>query len=147
MKGKKKYAIIISIAAVIVLMTTVLAMAGSDEKIVRDLIDERTVTLNNYYDGDMKKEEAREKIKKLETDNLMEQDLENIDLYFQTDIDRINEFEITSVKITHEDEDMICADVYIKWDVDTVTGSDSFICDYSVICVKEGNGYKLAQFF
>ena len=30
MKGKKKYAIIISIAAVIVLMTTVLAMAGSD---------------------------------------------------------------------------------------------------------------------
>ena len=59
MKGKKKYAIIISIAAVIVLMTTVLAMAGSDEKIVRDLIDERTVTLNNYYDGDMKKEEAR----------------------------------------------------------------------------------------
>ena len=129
MKGKKKYAIIISIAAVIVLMTTVLAMAGSDEKIVRDLIDERTVTLNNYYDGDMKKEEAREKIKKLETGN------------------RINEFEITSVKITHEDEDMICADVYIKWDVDTVTGSDSFICDYSVICVKEGNGYKLAQFF
>ena len=147
MKGKKKYAIIISIAAVIVLMTTVLAMAGSDEKIVRDLIDERTVTLNNYYDGDMKKEAAREKIKKLETGNLMEQDLENIDLYFQTDIDRINEFEITSVKITHEDEDMICADVYTKWDVDTVTGSDSFICDYSVICVKEGNGYKLAQFF
>ena len=147
MRGKKKYAIIISIAAVIVLMTTVLAMAGSDEKIVRDLIDERTVTLNNYYDGDMKKEEAREKIKKLETGNLMEQDLENIDLYFQTDIDRINEFEITSVKITHEDEDMICADVCIKWDVDTVTGSDSFICDYSVICVKEGNGYKLAQFF
>ena len=80
-----------------VLMTTAFALAGSEEKIVEDLINERTTTLNSYYDGGMQREEAREKIREIETGNLMEQDLENIDLYFQTDIDRIKEFELLSV--------------------------------------------------
>ena len=135
---KRKHIAVTAVVIAAVLMTTAFALAGSEEKIVEDLINERTTTLNSYYDGGMQREEAREKIREIETGNLMEQDLENIDLYFQTDIDRIKEFELLSVKITESSEDMICADVYIKWDVETVTGNDSFMCDYSVICVKEG---------
>ena len=144
---KRKHIAGTAVVIAAVLMTTAFALAGSEEKIVEDLINERTTTLNSYYDGGMQREEAREKIREIETGNLMEQDLENIDLYFQTDIDRIKEFELLSVKITESSEDMICADVYIKWDVETVTGNDSFMCDYSVICVKEGEDYKLVQFF
>mgnify|MGYP003369899776 CR=1 FL=1 len=144
---KKKHIAVTAVMIAAVLAATAFAMAGSDEKIVKDLINERTVTLNGYYDGSMQREEAGERIRKIETGNLMEQDLENIDLYFQTDIDRINEFELMNVDITESSEDMICAEVYIRWDVDTVTGKDSFMCDYEVICVKEGNDYKLAQFF
>ena len=132
---KRKHIAVTAVVIAAVLMTTAFALAGSEEKIVEDLINERTTTLNSYYDGGMQREEAREKIREIETGNLMEQDLENIDLYFQTDIDRIKEFELLSVKITESSEDMICADVYIKWDVETVTGNDSFMCDYSVICV------------
>lgn len=144
---KRKHIAVTAVVIAAVLMTTAFALAGSEEKIVEDLINERTTTLNSYYDGGMQREEAREKIREIETGNLMEQDLENIDLYFQTDIDRIKEFELLSVKITESSEDMICADVYIKWDVETVTGNDSFMCGYSVICVKEGEDYKLVQFF
>ena len=144
---KRKHIAVTAVVIAAVLMTTAFALAGSEEKIVEDLINERTTTLNSYYDGGMQREEAREKIREIETGNLMEQDLENIDLYFQTDIDRIKEFELLSVKITESSEDMICADVYIKWDVETVTGNDSFMCDYSVISVKEGEDYKLVQFF
>lgn len=144
---KRKYFAAAAIVIAAVLTTTAFAMAGSDEKIVEDLINKRTVTLNDYYDGDMQREEARQIISDIETGTLMEQDLDNIDRYFQTDIDRIKEFDLVSVKITEADEDMICADVNIKWDVETVTGNDSFMCDYDVILVKEGEAYKLAQFF
>jgi len=144
---KRKQVITSAVIISAVLLTTVFATADSDEKIVSNLINERTVTLSSYYDGDMKKEEAVEIIKKIEADNLMEQDLDNIDRYFQTDIDRIKEFELQNITITESDEDMICADVSIKWDVETVSGSDSFICDYDVICSKEGDKYKLVQFF
>ena len=144
---KRKYFAAAAIVIAAVLMTTAFAMAGSDEKIVEDLINKRTATLSDYYDGDMQREEARQIISDIETGTLMEQDLDNIDRYFQTDIDRIKEFDLVSVKITEADEDMICADVNIKWDVETVTGNDSFMCDYDVILVKEGEAYKLAQFF
>lgn len=145
-KMKKRY-IAAAIAIVAILFAAVIAAAGSEEKIVRDLIINRTETLNGYYDGDMKREDAIASIRELETGNLMQQDIDNIDRYFQTDIDRINSFEIMSIKITESESDMICATVYMKWDIETVTGNDSFMCDYSIICIKEEKYYKLAQFF
>ncbi|MCI8348047.1 MAG: hypothetical protein HFE74_01260 [Firmicutes bacterium] len=144
---KRKHIVVAVLVIIAILFTTVFAMAGSDEKIVRDLINERTETLNNYYDGSLQREEAASVIRKIETGNLMEQDLDNIDRYFQTDIDRIKEFELINIDITESSDEMICADIYIRWDVETLTGNDSFMCDYNIICIKEGETYKLAQFF
>ena len=91
--------------------------------------------------------EAEKTIREIESGQLMIQDLDNLERYFQTDIDQVEGFDIKSVKITDVDDELICATVFIKWDVETVTGSDSFLCDYSIIAKKEKNSYKLVQFY
>lgn len=143
---KKKYFAAL-LAAALILLTTAFAAGNSDERIVRELVKTRTETLSSFYDGGMLKDEAKEIISELETGDLKDLDLENIELYFQTDIDRINEAELISVVITEATEDLIRADVRMRWDVETVSGSDSFLCEYDVICVREEGAFKLAQFF
>lgn len=143
---KKKYFAAL-LAAALILLTTAFAAGNSDERIVRELVKTRAETLSSFYDGGMLKDEAREIISELETGDLKDLDLENIELYFQTDIDRINEAELISVVITEATEDLIRADVRMRWDVETVNGSDSFLCEYDVICVREEGAFKLAQFF
>ena len=137
---KKKYFAAL-LAAALILLTTAFAAGNSDERIVRELVKTRTETLSSFYDGGMLKDEAREIISELETGDLKDLDLENIELYFQTDIDRINEAELISVVITEATEDLIRADVRMRWDVETVSGSDSFLCEYDVICVRDAVSY------
>lgn len=159
----RKYIGVFVAVCIVIMLTTVFATADSSEKVVRTLIDRRTETLNLYYQGDMSREEATALIKEIESGNLMEKDLKNMEDYFQTDIERVKDYKISSVEITHEDEGMICADVSMQWKVENVEAIaldeevttaegkrekiDAFLCKYSVICQKEGDAYKLVQFF
>lgn len=147
MNTKKKAIIGGIVACFILVTTTAIAMPTSEERIIEDLITTRNETLSEFYDGGLSIEEAGKTIKEIESGLLMEQDLDNLERYFQTDIDQVDGFEIKNIEVTKSDEDMICATVFIKWDIETVTGSDSFLCDYSVIVKKEKNSYKLVQFY
>lgn len=77
----------------------------------------------------------------------MEEDLQNIELYFQTDIEQVREYSITSIDIEEADEDIIYGYVTIKWKVEGIDGKEEFLYEYSIICSKEDNVYKLEQFF
>ena len=144
----KKKAIIGGIVACFILVTTsALAMPTSEERIVKDLITLRNETLSEFYDGGLSAEDAEKVIRQTETGLLMAQDLDNLERYFQTDIDQVQSFEIKSIDVTKADDDMICAQVFIKWEVETIHGSDYYLCDYSVIAKKEKNSYKLVQFY
>ena len=144
----KKKAIIGGIVACFILVTsTALALPGTEERIIRDLITVRNETLSEFYDGGLSIEEAQETIRRIEGDMLMVTDLDNLKRYFQTDIDQVDDFKIININVTKADEDLICAEVSIKWDVKTIHGSDSYLCDYSVIAKKEKNSYKLVQFY
>lgn len=144
----KKKAIIGGILACFILVTTTaLAMPTSEERIIKELITIRNETLSEFYDGGLSIEAAEKTIRQIEAEQLLEQDVDNLKRYFQTDIDQVEGFEIKSIDVTKADDDMICADVSIKWEVDTVTGPESFIADYSIIAKKEKNSYKLVQFY
>ena len=144
----KKKAIIGGIVACFILVTTTaLAMPGTEERIIKDLITTRNETLSEFYDGGLSIKEAGETIKEIEGGSLMQQDLDNLERYFQTDIDRVEGFEIKKIYVTKNDNDMICADVSIRWDMETITGPESYLCDYSVIVEKEKNSNKLVQFY
>lgn len=144
---KKKAIIGGFLACFILVTTTAMAMPDTEERVIRELITVRNETLSDFYDGGLPIEEAEETIRRIEGDMLMVTDLDNLERYFQTDIDQVQDFKIINIDVTKADEDMICADVSIKWDVEMITGTDSFICDYSVIAKKEKNSYKLVQFY
>ena len=141
---------IIAGASVVVLMVifcTAIASAGGEEAVVRELICRRTDTLSGFYAGEIDKKEAVETIQSIESGHLMEEDLQNIELYFQTDIEQVREYFITSIDIEEADEDIIYGYVTIKWKVEGIAGKEEFLYEYSIICSKEDNVYKLEQFF
>lgn len=144
---KRRRALCLSAICIIVMFTAAFTIASSEEAVVKDLICQRTDTLSGFYAGNIEKEDAVNKIKSIEMSHLMEEDIENIDLYFRTDIERVKKYSIKDLHITQSDEDIICADVEIEWQSEGLPGEENFTCSYKVICAKEENVYKLAQFF
>lgn len=143
---RKKTAIL---AAVLLLMGifTVNSAACSDEAIVEELICRRTEALSLYYAGEVNKEKTMETIESVTTDFLRDEDLENLEKYFQCDLEQLVDYEIEDIDITYSDGDVICAFVTINWKSEGLKERDDFSHTYSVICEKEENLHKIAQFF
>ena len=132
---------------VCVLITTVIASANSSEKIVEDLICQRTDVLSLYYAGELNKKDTIEKIKEITTSHLRQSDIENLEKYFQCDLEQVRGYKIRDIKVTYSDKDVICANATIDWAAVGFKGADNFVHTYSIICEKEENLYKMAQFF
>jgi predicted regulator of amino acid metabolism with ACT domain len=131
-------------------MATLIASAFSaqegDTEIVKGLISQRIDVLSGFYAGEIDKENAIEKIKEIESGNLLDEDIKNLDKYFQTDIDEVKKYEILTVEITESDEELIAANVTVYWDSMGIAGSECFQQEYRVICSKIDEEYKLLQF-
>ena len=141
----KKIVTVIAIA-ICVFFTTSFAVKDANEDVVESLVCQRTDVLSSYYAGHEGKEETISIIEKIETGLLKKNDLENIEIYFQTDIDQVKGYTIKDIDITYEDDEMICANITIEWESESIMGKEKFINCYSVICEKKDNTYKLAQF-
>ena len=66
----------------------------------RDLISQRTDTMAGFYAGEIGRDEAIETIAYMETDLLMQTDIENIDRYFRTDIEQVKKYQFEHIRIT-----------------------------------------------
>lgn len=144
-----KRGILLLHAFIIVCMyiTTSFATTYSQEEIIKSLICQRTDTLNMYYAGQANKKDTMEKIELITTDYLKESDLQNLENFFQCDLERPVGYEFAKIDITYSDDDVICALVTIDWTSEGIKGRENFSHTYSIICEKEENLYKLAQFF
>ena len=74
-------------------------------------------------------------------------DIENLEKYFQCDLEQVRGYKIRDIKVTYSDKDVICANATIDWAAEGLKGADNFVHTYSIICEKEENLYKMAQFF
>ena len=142
-----KRGVFIIIIVVCVLFATLFVNANSQERIVENLICARTDILSNYYAGLISKEETMTKISDVTTDFLKEEDLTNLEKYFQCDLEQVVDYEILDINVDYWDDEVICAEVTIDWEAEGLKGRDNFSHTYSVICKKEENFFKLAQFF
>ena len=143
----KKGVYILIVLVISVLFATLFASADSDEEIIKNLICERTDTLSYYYAGLADKKDTMAKISDITTDFLREEDLGNLERYFQCDLEQVVDYKIRDIKVNYSDEDVICAEVVVDWKSNGLRGMENFSNTYSVICKKEENIYKLAQFF
>ena len=143
----RKGVYILIVLVISVLFATLFASADSDEEIIKNLICERTDTLSYYYAGLADKKDTMAKISDITTDFLREEDLGNLERYFQCDFEQVVDYKIRDIKVNYSDEDVICAEVVVDWKSNGLRGMENFSNTYSVICKKEENIYKLAQFF
>ena len=145
-KIKRGYILTASVCMLIA-VSSIFASARSDEEILMDIISDRTDILNEFYSGRIEKDEAIERITAIEAENLLQDDIENIEKYFRTDIERIKSYSFKNIAVTKSKENMICADVTMLWDTEGAGEEESYESTYNVICYKEEKNYKLVQFF
>lgn len=136
-----------AILLIVLLLSTVMASGSGPESEITMLVTQRTDIMNEYFGGHILYKEAAERIDKIEKGRLLEEDLEAMKSFFQTDIEDITDYEITKVEITDMDDALICAVVTVDWQVYGTGGNENIEGIYSVIAEKSENSYKLVQFF
>ena len=136
-----------AILLIVLLLSTVMASGSGPESEITMLVTQRTDIMNEYFGGHILYKEAAERIDKIEKGRLLEEDLEAMKSFFQTDIEEITDYKIKAVDITDIDETLICAVVTIEWELYGTNGKEHMEEIYSVIAQKQENSYKLVQFF
>ena len=144
----KKMKITALILTIIVFTTTMgFSSSDSEEDIVEELITERINAMDLYYESQINEFEAKERLRAVENGTLLDEDIDNLHTYFRTDIEEIKEFDFQDIEITSSDEDVICAQVKLGWNIEGTDGKEILSCSYSVICENDGSGFKLVQFY
>ena len=125
-----------AILLIVLLLSTVLASGSGPESEISMLVIRRTDIMNEYFGGHILYKEAAERIEKIEKGRLLEEDLEAMKSFFQTDIEDVTDYKITKVDITDMDDTLICAVVTVDWQVWGTGGEESIEGIYSVIAEK-----------
>ena len=128
-------------------LATALASAGDDEDVVKTLISKRTDAMNGFFASELNYKEAEALLVEAEAGRLLEEDLQHLKDYFRTDIEYIESYQISQVEFTEAEENLLCANVTIDWELEGMQGEERYRCDYSVICEKYGDTFRLVQFF
>ena len=136
-----------AIFLIVLLLSTVMASGSGPESEISMLVTQRTDVMNEYFGGHILYREAAERREKIEKGRLLEEDLESMKSFFQTDIEEITDYKITKVEITEMDDTLICAVVTVVWKVFGNGGEEYVEGIYSVIAEKCEKSYKLVQFF
>jgi len=135
-------------SACLVLFTSAgVSVKTPEEVIVRQLVSQRNEAMSRYFASEISCWEAGQELREVETGRLLEEETASLREYFRTDIDQVMVFEIREVDFSYISEDLLCAVVQIRWETAGLEGEECFTEDYSVICEKVGNSFKLVQFF
>lgn len=148
-KFLKLTAVLLIAAAVFVLFTA--AAQSESEKIIKQLICERTDTMNEYFDGGTSYKEACVNLTSIEKGKLLADDIESLRSYFATDIEEVKSYKISEIEVNYEDEDVICAFVGMEWEIKCVdelyrhSDTAKIEAGYSVIAEQCDGAFKLVQ--
>ena len=130
-----------------VLIAAILSSGSGIKGEITELVEARTDIMNGYFCGHINYYEAIGQIKKIEKGHLLEEDIQSMRDFFQTDIEEVSEYEISDIELTNTDENLVCAVVTIDWTVSGPSGKEEIQEIYSVIMEKDEKNYKLVQFF
>lgn len=125
------------------------AEASRDSKLMEqigNLVMKRADTMNDYYAGELEYIHAEEILRDIECGDLLNDDLDNLTIWEHTDIDTINDVDISEVVLLQESEKELSASVAVIWNVSGLNGTEQFEMTYETVCAKNGKTLKLTQF-
>ncbi len=138
------------IAAVAAVCVVGLALMGAAENsetgAVKNLLEKRTVVMENVLFGKITYEEGKEQLKEIEQDKLYNDDLKALSQYVDTDIESVKKMKIVEIKRTSRIYDVMTFRCSIEW---TISGTEEIseeTYEYQVGVAVNGGDYRLVSF-
>jgi len=154
---KNKYAarlfiVIAGISTVLILYASAAALAESytlanNQAIVKQLVMGRIDAMNRFYASEISYMEASAALRSVEAGHLLEEDSTSLRRYFRTDIEEIQTYTISRIELKDRTADFLCAEVDIQWNVTGLDGAETLENTYFAMCEKDGEKFKLTEFF
>lgn len=144
----KKYYKILIFPAILIIIAGIFSgfSEQSHNKIVENLLKERTSILQSAYYGKIEINKAEAYLSKIETYPLLTEDIQSLRNADPTQIDIVKSMEFISITQTVKMFDYISFHIVIRWHMSGL--SDDYISnnEYSVVIKSTSNGYKLSEF-
>ena len=118
-----------------------------DQNIIRHLIKTRIDAMNQFYASEVSYMEASAELRRVEAGHLLEEDSTNLRRYFRTDIEEIQTYTISRIELKDHTDNLLSAEVDIRWNVTGLDGPEMFENTYFAMCEKDGEKFKLTEFF
>ena len=144
----RRYYKIFIIPAVIVIIIGIFSGFRdlSTDKVVENLLKERTSLLQRAYYKTLEIEKAEESLQKIETYPLLSEEIYYLRAAEATDMDIIKHMEIVEQTQNKKMFGYISYDVVIRWYMNGANGDYISEHPYSVVVKSTNEGYKLSEF-
>lgn len=119
------------------------ASGYSETSIVEGLIKQRTDVMDNVLTGRISFGEGKEKLKEIEGEKLLSDDLKSLIEYRNTDIDKVVKMKVINMEKKSHIYDMMTFESEICWTFDGVNGRHTEIGDYLIGVKVSDDEYKL----
>jgi len=119
---------------------------NKDEDKVEELINKRTDIINCVLNEEITLNEAKKRLKEIETGKLYSDDIDSIVSAMNTDQEKIIGMRIVSTVKKHHVADIICYETVIQWQYYGNVGNSSEVCHYNVGVKEDDKERKLVSF-
>lgn len=145
---KKRHLKWIGAAAAICIVGLTLAGAAdnSETGAVKNLLEKRTVVMENVLFGKITYDEGKSQLSQIEKDKLYNDDLEALSQYEDTDLEAVKKMEIKKLEKKSRIYDIMTFDCQIEW---TISGMEKIykeVYEYQVGVDVNGGDYRLVSF-
>ncbi len=119
---------------------------GSEQEAVKHLLSERIAILQQAYYGGTTKEESERHLVRIETQPLLGEDILSLREIKDTDIDRVVNMEIISIKQVKRLYSFHTYQIRICWYMSGAEGNYKETADYHAVIKYDGKDYKIKEF-
>ncbi len=144
----KKYYKFLMIPSIIVIVLGILSGfdTTSEEKIMENLIRERTAIIQDAYYGKIEIGKAIERLNEIETYPLYNKDVYNVKKINEGNIDIVRSMKITGIKENTKMYNYLSYTVNIQWIMRGLTEDYSTMGTYTVVLKQVDYNFKLSEF-
>lgn len=120
---------------------------ANEQTVIKHLLSARIDAMNQFYASEISYMEASAALRRVEAGHLLEEDSTSLRRYFRTDIEEIQTYTISRIELKDRTADFLCAEVDIQWNVTGLDGAETLKNTYFTMCEKDGEAFKLTEFF
>lgn len=117
----------------------------TDQETVKRLLTERTSILQQAYYGHIGRDDAEQRLARIETQPLLSEDILSLRETEDTEVDTVSHMEILTIRQVKKLYRYLTYQSRISWYMNGLQGSYTETLDYHVVLKQIGQGYKISE--